>query len=42
MVLEESRIHTIHIIGGTHKGKQNTQTRVQNRLYLTPIYIAEH
>ena len=39
-MLEESEIHTIHIILGTRKGIQNTQSIIHNESYLTTIFIA--
>ena len=38
--MKESIIHAIKIVGGTRKGIHNTQTRSQNELNLTTIYIA--
>ena len=39
-MLEESGIHTIHIVGEIRKGMNNTQTRSKNELNLTMIYTA--
>ena len=41
-MLEKLKIHTIHIVGGTHKVIHNTQTKIQNGLYLTTVYIAKN
>ena len=39
-MLEESGTNKIKIIEGTQKGMQNKQNRIQNRSYLTTIFIA--
>ena len=39
-MLEESGIHTIHIVVGTRKVVHSTQTRIQNESNLTAVRIA--
>ena len=39
-MLEESIIHTIHIVGGTWKSMNNTQSRIQINSNLSEIYTA--
>ena len=41
-MLEKLGIHTNHFVGGTRKDIHNTKTRIQNRLYLTMIFIAKN
>ena len=41
-LLGEPGIHTIQIVGGTQKGMHNAQTRIQNKSYLTTIYMAKN
>ena len=40
ILLKESVIHIIHVVGGTKVGKNNIQIRIQNGSYFTTIYIA--